>query len=261
MDIKFLKKCRSSIIHPKFVRWKNVKNKQLKDKNRQYHVNLVNALRYRNNDLRSLTRKHDEIKIQLRQSTTWMKYHSIIYSLNRSQGSKTCIIEKCHQNKYDNLLIEKRLRDGIQQNPTKIITNLTNIDLSNDEISVLEVHLKHGVFMRPKEPEMIAIVENVWEQIQNHGILKNDHISKVRAKTALKSFTYNYLDFDVKQFISDSKSIKTLRKLKDKCLILKPDNGQSIVLINREDYNNSLENLFTDTSNITFNCFLECILS
>ena len=95
---------------------------------------------------------------------------------------------------------------------------------------------------------MIAIVENVWEQIKNQGILKNDHISKVRAKTALKSIAYNYLDLDVKQFISDSKSIKTLRKLKNKCLILKPDKGQGIVLINRNGYNNSLEKLFNDTS-------------
>ena len=162
LDTKFLKKCKSSTIYPKFVRWKNVKNKQLKDKNRQYHVNLVNPLQDRNNDLRSLTKKHDEMKIQLRQSTTWMKYHSIIYSLNRLQSSKTCIIEKRHQKKYDNLLIEKRLLDDIQQNRNKIIANLTNIDLSNDEISTLELGLKHGILKRSKEPEMIAIVENVW---------------------------------------------------------------------------------------------------
>ena len=67
LDIKFLKKCKSSKIYPKFVRWKNVKNKKLKDKNRQYHANLVNAIKDRNNDLRSLTKKHNEMKIQLRQ--------------------------------------------------------------------------------------------------------------------------------------------------------------------------------------------------
>ena len=49
-------------------------------------------------------------------------------------------------------------------------------------------------------------------------------------------------------FISNNKSIKTLRKLKDRCLILKPDKGQGIALVNRNDYNNLLENLFNDTS-------------
>ena len=136
----------------------------------------------------------------------------------------------------------------IKENQNKIITNLTNIDLSNDEISVLELGLKHGLLTRPKELKMIPIVENVWEQIQNQGVLKNDHISKVSAIAALKSFTYNYLDLDVKQLISGSKTIKTLRKMKDKCLIRKPDKGQGIVLVNRDDYNDSLENLFNDTS-------------
>ena len=94
---------------------------------------------------------------------------------------------------------------------------------------------------------MMAIVENVWEQIQNCGILNNVHTSEIRTKTALKSFVYSYLDLDVTQFISDNKSIKTLRKLKDRCLTLKPDKGQGI-LIDRDNYNNSQENLFNDTS-------------
>ena len=47
---------------------------------------------------------------------------------------------------------------------------------------------------------MIAIVENVWEQIEKRNILKDDHISKIRAQTALKSFTYNCLDPDIKLF-------------------------------------------------------------
>ena len=139
---------------------------------------------------------------------------------------------------------------SIEQNPNKIITKLKKINLSNDEISVVERGLEHGVLMRPKELVMIAIVENILEQKQNHGILKNDPISKVRAKTALKYFAYNYLDLDVTQFISDNKITKLLRKLKDKCLILKPNKGEGIVLVNRDDCNNSLENLFNDTSKI-----------
>ena len=78
--------------------------------------------------------------------------------------------------------------------------------------------------------------------------MKNDPISKVRAKTALKYFAYNYLDLDVTQFISDNRITKLLRKRKDKCLILKPNKGEGIVLINRDDCNTSLENLFNDTS-------------
>ena len=36
---------------------------------------------------------------------------------------------------------------------------------------------------------MITIVENIWEEIKLHEILKNDHVSKVKVQTALISFT------------------------------------------------------------------------
>ena len=62
---------------------------------------------------------------------------------------------------------------------------------------------------------MIAIDENLWEQIEKHNILKDNHISKVRAQAALKSFTYNCLDLDIKQDISDNKTIKVLKNIKE----------------------------------------------
>ena len=43
------------------------------------------------------------------------------------------------------------------KNPNKIITSLINTTLTQDYISVLELGLKHGILLRPKEPEMIAI--------------------------------------------------------------------------------------------------------
>ena len=67
-------------------------------------------------------------------------------------------------------------------------------------------------YLRPKEPEINVIVENVWEEIDKHNILKDDHISKVRAQTALKSFTY--LDLNIKQYFPDNKTIKVLPTIK-----------------------------------------------
>ena len=54
-------------------------------------------------------------------------------------------------------------------------TTVTNITLAQDEISVSELGLKHGVLLRPKEPEMVAIVENIWEQIEKQYIKRQSH--------------------------------------------------------------------------------------
>ena len=65
-----------------------------------------------------------------------------------------------------------------------------------------KVGLKHGLLIRPREYEMILIMEDVYDQILEQNILKDDHIYRHRAQTALKTFTYNYLDLDVKQLFN-----------------------------------------------------------
>ena len=59
-----------------------------------------------------------------------------------------------------------------------LITKLTRFELTDDEVKVLNFGLKHGVLSRPKESEMVATMEYVWEQIDNKNILKQNHISK-----------------------------------------------------------------------------------
>ena len=144
--------------------------------------------------------------------------------------------------------MEKRIQEGIHNNPNDLITNLTNVTLSNNEIEILKYGLKHGLAIRPKESEMIVIMEDIYEQILWYNAIKDSYISQERLKTALKAFTFNYLDIDDKRYIQDSKSLKVLRELCEKFVILKPDKGQGIVLIDHGDYINSMQIIFDDAS-------------
>ena len=120
------------------------------------------------------------------------------------------------------------------------------MELTENEVSVLKFGLKHGLLTRPKQSEMIVIAEDIWDQILQNDVLKQDNISKHRLQTALKAFTYNYLDIDYKEFGFDQKRINTIHKLQNKCMILKPDKGQGVVLIKKSDYKQSMERLFSD---------------
>ena len=42
--------------------------------------------------------------------------------------------------------------------------------------------LQHGLLLRPKEPEMIAAMEDVWNQISRQDILKDNHNLKAECK-------------------------------------------------------------------------------
>ena len=101
---------------------------------------------------------------------------------------------------------------------------------------------------RPREAEMMVIMEDIYEQILPHNAIKDDHISQERLKTTLKAFTFNYLDTDDKRYFPDGKLLSVLRKLREKFAILKPDKGQGIVLLSHKDYVNSLQRIFDDPS-------------
>ena len=64
----------------------------------------------------------------------------------------------------DNLLSLKQAIDGLQENPNYVILNLSGQDLSDDQIDVLKLGLRHSFSTRPSELEMMFISEDLWDQ-------------------------------------------------------------------------------------------------
>ena len=150
-----------------------------------------------------------------------------------------------HEKKFTKLYVEKQIKDGIVENSHKLITNLSGYELSSKEIEILNLGLRYDVATRPVASEMIVVLEDIWDQIKNAKIIKND-ISEQLIKTAIRAFPFNYIDVDKKQFGIDGKRLKVLKKLTKKITILKPDKGQDVVLLKQEYYTNCLETLLAD---------------
>ena len=60
---------------------------------------------------------------------------------------------------------------------------------------------------------MVVFMEDIYDKIVWQDLLKKDKISKRRVQIALKSFTYSYLDLDLKNYGLDQNKIKILRDL------------------------------------------------
>ena len=71
---------------------------------------------------------------------------------------------------------------------------------------------------------------------------------KKRVKTALRAFTYSYVHIFNTQFLHDKNKTKVLKQLRQDCVILKPDKGNGVVLINKTEYNLAMKKLFSDRS-------------
>ena len=118
-----------------------------------------------------------------------------------------------------------------------MITNLTRFELTDDEVEALNFGLKHGVLSRPKESEMVATMEHVCVEIDNNNILKENHTTKQRVQTALRAFTYNYLDLETKDYHLDRKRMNIIQNPREKVMI---------ALVSKDDYIRNTECLFSD---------------
>ena len=159
--IQFLTDCKSSIVYPKFVRWKSIKTKLPRERITYYSHLLNEALDKRYKELKTLRTKHDEIKTTLLKKATFIKGKLIVYSIGPLQSNVCKRTMQRHEKKLDGLIINKHIMDDIKPNPNELVTNLANFELSADEVSVLRLGLNHGSLVRPKESEMISVVEDV----------------------------------------------------------------------------------------------------
>ena len=255
LDLQFLYRCKNNGIFPKFIRYKHIKDKHKRIRTKYYSRFLKEAIDEKHNRKRELN-KELSVKLDiLKGRTTWMKMMIIKFSIHRLASYKSENIKLIHDKKFDTLLFDKRMQDGLSNNPNTLINNLAGFELTDDEVEILKYGLKHGIAIRPKESEMIVIAEDIWHQMEARNAYNDKFSSKQRLKTLLQAFTYNYLDIDDKQFGVDSKKLKILNGLKQKCVVLKPDKSQGIVLISKEAYVSSLSNIFNDS--LKFKCINE----
>ena len=94
-----------------------------------------------------------------------MKTQLVIFSVKRLKSNRCKTVLARHEKKLDALIINKRIHDGVNNNRNSITANLLNVELNEDEISILKVGVKHGLLIRPREHKMIVIMEDVYDEI------------------------------------------------------------------------------------------------
>ena len=164
-DVNFLQNCKTNNVFPKFIRLKNIKYKTLHELIKYYTRNLDDALNKRRKELDKLLTENDNLKLNLVNSTTWLKAQLLLFSVKRLQSNRCKTVLARHEKKLNALIINKPMHDGINNNSNSIIINLSNVKLNEDEICVLKVGLKHGLLIKPRESEMIVVMENAYDQI------------------------------------------------------------------------------------------------
>ena len=145
------------------------------------------------------------------------------------------------------MLQEKNSEDGLTENPNNIITNLSSHTLTEEEFEALRYDLKFGLTARPCESNILAYTEDIWEQISKSKICIVGRYNEARIKNSLRCLAFNIINFDEKRRFKDQKKIKLLKSFKKTITVSKLDKGNSIVLMDQNDYTHTVENIFDDS--------------
>ena len=113
---------------------------------------------------------------------------------------------------------------------------------------VLCCGFNHGIATNLKESNILASAESVWDQISRKNICKESRYCVERANNSLRALAFNLIDVDNNQVYKDKKKLEFIKNLRKELVILKPDKGNGVVLVQSIAYYNAVENLFSDPS-------------
>ena len=101
-----------------------------------------------------------------------------------------------------------------------------------------------------KETDTLANAESIWHQFNKNDVCKESNNHVKRAKISLRAMAFSLIDLENKRIFKVKRKLLTLKdiieNLRKELVMLKPDKGSDIVLLNAKDYYNGVEKLFQD---------------
>ena len=94
----------------------------------------------------------------------------------------------------------------------------------------------------------VCHLKRKWFSYKSQVLVSDSFIKQLKIKNSIKALACNFLNFDDKRLSVDNKRIKLLQHLHERYAILKPDKGNGVVLIKKDDYKICMTTLFSDTT-------------
>ena len=244
--IKFLKQCRDANVFPKFTRWKMINGKTEKIKSKYRRRILLDEIRNKIKLVRKLMEELQIANVLLYENMTYIEKWMVKHSLEVVTKNEEKAVQKRHDKKFKNLVKEKNEVEGTTNNPNQTIWNFSSHALENEEYETLQYGLKHGIANRAKDEEILAAAEALWDQIETKNLCKQGNNYVRQAKNCIRAMAFNLIYIDNQQMYKDAKKVKIIQDLKEKVVLLSPDKGNGVVIMDRKDYVESMEALFAD---------------
>ena len=177
-----------------------------------------------------------------------MKYKQNILSINCVISKYVAEVKSRHARKYNCLLNKSNAENGIQSNPKNVAWNLSSQNLANEEDDVLSYDLNNSLATNLSCNDVLPSMESVWDQLTRNNLLKENYHSINQAKSCLRALAFNLIHFNNQEVFKDKRKLQVIKELRKDIVILKPDKGNGVVVIDTTDYSEFLDKSFSDTT-------------
>ena len=249
LDIKFLENCKAHNALPRFLRFRLYK-KSLQHSSfysSWQHKLLINEIRCKRRTQRALTVSLSNLHNEVKQYFSFMYYLLIKRRIKHIIESYKLKIETTHTKKLINLGVDAKLAPC---DPDKIIHNYSSVLLPQRVKYLLAFGLE---FCLPVYNINFYNYYLSFEKLANY--VKNTRCNDKenlmnQIRDIAHKYYYNFKPYKIFSSIFSRKDIAVLKMFScNKSIIVsKPDKGKGVVITNRTDYINSMNNIISDSS-------------
>lgn len=250
-DVSFLETCVQQGLTPNFLRFK-LYNHTLHH-SRLYQscqvLFLRKELKSKQRGLNSLEKRVTDTCYQLKQSVSWLDYNHLVCLAKKANHSSIDRVKFVQQRKLKRLgfVSDDRIAHD------KVIFNFSDRVLTDAEKSVLSKGLRFAIFNgKLNFIDHFCSFEKLYRSLSefdlyNHGGKGLDYLKSSLKHLALSSFYCSKSNVTPNISKEEFEALKGLSK-DSNIVLIKPDKGNGIVIMNKEDYVSKMKIILNDRS-------------
>ena len=240
LDIQLLKNCQYLKVTPKFLSF-NVPHASSHDTKAVRKRLLRGALRKRNCEVRKLQKELDVSMKNTRGVVSSMEWFILIRSLDRNAKDMSSSVAKTHAKKLSSLTENSTLPFVASD----VVRNLSSCILSDDELNVLKHGLTFGIEpLRLNRTDIFVTFELILRFFTS-DLKKSDLEGEMKSQLSHMANTYYHSYKPSKAHLKKHRLLQNLKRNKS-IVILKPDKGNAVVIMDRSVYNQQIYNILSD---------------
>ncbi|XP_068739114.1 uncharacterized protein [Montipora capricornis] len=242
LDLNFLKNCLSFNVFPKFICFQ-LPNTSRHDVHAIRKRLLRSAIAKRRKEFSKLTLVRDRLADHINGVVNNIDRYILHRSVKYNVGKAVKRVIATHEKKLKNLTRNMVLPFS----PTETVTNLSSQNLTSEQLGILKYGLSHSICTPTiNKTDVFSCFELIHRTMVRNLI---DGKQKGKLVADLSHLAHSYVSShqpsvaDLRNF----KILKELRKNKD-IVILKPDKGNGVVVMDRIAYEQGIFTIISDTS-------------